>query len=47
MHLLCGVAWGLGPGFAIVVAGTLLGEIGNYLCVALPSFTFDINRLNL
>ncbi|KAJ6491560.1 hypothetical protein DFH09DRAFT_1338439 [Mycena vulgaris] len=25
--MLCGLVWGLGPGFGIVVAGTLLGEI--------------------
>ena len=27
--MLCGLTWGLGTGFAIVAAGTLLGEIGN------------------
>ncbi|KAF9005110.1 hypothetical protein BDQ17DRAFT_1424263 [Cyathus striatus] len=37
--ILCGVVWGLGPGFAIVAAGTFIGEIGNfyafkYLCHA-------------
>ena len=31
--ILVGVVWGLGPGFAIAAAGTLLGEIGNFLCV--------------
>ncbi|KZV66237.1 hypothetical protein PENSPDRAFT_689185 [Peniophora sp. CONT] len=30
IHLLCGVIWGLGVGFAIVAAGTLLGEIANF-----------------
>ncbi|KAJ7675451.1 hypothetical protein B0H17DRAFT_987853 [Mycena rosella] len=33
--MLCGVAWGLGPGFGIVAAGTLLGEICTF-------FTFKI-----
>lgn len=28
--VLCGVVWGLWVGFAIITAGTLLGEIGNY-----------------
>ncbi|KAF9072461.1 hypothetical protein BDP27DRAFT_1149945, partial [Rhodocollybia butyracea] len=28
--VLCGVVWGLGPGFGIVAAGTFLGEIGNF-----------------
>jgi len=28
--ILCGLVWGLGVGFAIVSAGTLLGEIGNF-----------------
>ncbi|KAF8992445.1 hypothetical protein BDQ17DRAFT_1253909, partial [Cyathus striatus] len=28
--ILCGLVWGLGPGFAIVAAGTFIGEIGNY-----------------
>lgn len=28
--VLCGLVWGLGVGFAIVAAGTLLGEIGNF-----------------
>ncbi|KAF7332971.1 hypothetical protein MVEN_02403100 [Mycena venus] len=28
--MLCGVAWGLGEGFGIVAAGTLLGEICTY-----------------
>ena len=28
--ILVGVIWGLGVGFAIVAAGTFLGEIGNY-----------------
>ncbi|KLO10013.1 hypothetical protein SCHPADRAFT_943175 [Schizopora paradoxa] len=28
--ILVGVVWGLGPGFAIAAAGTLLGEIGNF-----------------
>ncbi|TBU38985.1 hypothetical protein BD309DRAFT_873251, partial [Dichomitus squalens] len=28
--ILCGLVWGLGPGFAIVAAGTFLGELGNF-----------------
>jgi hypothetical protein len=28
--ILVGVIWGLGVGFAIVAAGTFVGEIGNY-----------------
>lgn len=28
--ILCGLVWGLWVGFAIVSAGTLLGELGNY-----------------
>ncbi|KZV67037.1 hypothetical protein PENSPDRAFT_584497 [Peniophora sp. CONT] len=28
--IICGVVWGLGPGFGIVALGTLLGEIANY-----------------
>ncbi len=28
--ILCGVVWGLWIGFAIVAAGTLLGELGNF-----------------
>ncbi|KAI0656908.1 hypothetical protein C8Q70DRAFT_1056166 [Cubamyces menziesii] len=37
--VLCGDAWGIGIGFAIVAAGTLLGELANYyvfrwLCIA-------------
>lgn len=28
--ILCGLVWGLWIGFAIVAAGTLLGEIGNF-----------------
>ena len=28
--VICGLVWGLGIGFAIVCAGTLIGEIGNY-----------------
>jgi uncharacterized membrane protein YdjX (TVP38/TMEM64 family) len=28
--VLCGLVWGLGPGFAIVAAGTFIGEIGNF-----------------
>ncbi|KZP22877.1 hypothetical protein FIBSPDRAFT_824015 [Athelia psychrophila] len=28
--ILCGVAWGLWVGFAIVAAGTFLGELGNF-----------------
>jgi uncharacterized membrane protein YdjX (TVP38/TMEM64 family) len=31
--VLVGVVWGLGKGFAIVVAGTILGELANYLFV--------------
>ncbi|TFK48757.1 hypothetical protein OE88DRAFT_501622 [Heliocybe sulcata] len=30
LAVLCGLVWGLGPGFAIVAAGTLVGEWGNY-----------------
>ncbi|VDB95861.1 unnamed protein product [Peniophora sp. CBMAI 1063] len=28
--VLCGIVWGLGLGFAIVCAGTFIGEIGNF-----------------
>lgn len=28
--ILCGLVWGLGVGFAIVAAGTFLGELGNF-----------------
>ncbi|KZT64175.1 hypothetical protein DAEQUDRAFT_732966 [Daedalea quercina L-15889] len=28
--ILCGLVWGLGVGFAIVCAGTFLGELGNF-----------------
>jgi len=28
--MICGLTWGLGVGFAITAAGTLLGEIGNF-----------------
>jgi hypothetical protein len=28
--VLCGLVWGLGPGFAIVAAGTFVGELGNF-----------------
>lgn len=28
--ILVGVIWGLGVGFAIVAAGTFVGEVGNY-----------------
>jgi uncharacterized membrane protein YdjX (TVP38/TMEM64 family) len=28
--ILCGVVWGLWVGFAIVAAGTFLGELGNF-----------------
>ena len=28
--VLCGLVWGLWVGFAIVSAGTFLGEVGNY-----------------
>lgn len=28
--ILVGVIWGLGVGFAIVAAGTFIGELGNY-----------------
>lgn len=39
MAVLCGVVWGLWVGFAIVAAGTFLGEVGNfyafkYICTA-------------
>lgn len=39
MAILCGVVWGLWIGFAIVAAGTYLGEVGNFyafksLCAA-------------
>ncbi|OCH90739.1 hypothetical protein OBBRIDRAFT_584728 [Obba rivulosa] len=29
--ILCGLVWGVGPGFAIVAAGTLLGELTSFL----------------
>lgn len=28
--VLCGLVWGLWVGFAIVAAGTFLGEVGNF-----------------
>ena len=28
--ILCGLVWGLWVGFAIVAAGTFLGEVGNF-----------------
>ncbi|EIN11907.1 hypothetical protein PUNSTDRAFT_99222 [Punctularia strigosozonata HHB-11173 SS5] len=28
--ILCGLVWGLGIGFGIVAAGTLIGELGNF-----------------
>ncbi|PIL26646.1 hypothetical protein GSI_11271 [Ganoderma sinense ZZ0214-1] len=28
--IICGLVWGLGPGFGIVAAGTFLGELGNF-----------------
>ncbi|KAE9399663.1 hypothetical protein BT96DRAFT_1101625 [Gymnopus androsaceus JB14] len=28
--MLCGIAWGIGEGFAIVALGTLLGEVANF-----------------
>ncbi|KAI0364246.1 hypothetical protein BV20DRAFT_872629 [Pilatotrama ljubarskyi] len=28
--ILCGLVWGLGPGFGIVAAGTFIGEVGNF-----------------
>lgn len=39
MAIVCGVVWGLGPGFGIVAFGTLLGEVANYLhvCFAFPA----------
>ncbi|KAJ7074645.1 hypothetical protein C8F01DRAFT_1101318 [Mycena amicta] len=30
VNMLCGLVWGLGPGFGIVAAGTLIGEIATY-----------------
>lgn len=33
--MLCGIFWGLGVGFAIVTAGTILGELLNFLYVNL------------
>ncbi|KAJ7619391.1 hypothetical protein FB45DRAFT_930645 [Roridomyces roridus] len=30
LYLLVGLVWGLGPGFGIAAAGTILGEIGTY-----------------
>ncbi|KAI0033041.1 hypothetical protein K488DRAFT_48531 [Vararia minispora EC-137] len=31
VHIICGVVWGIGVGFAIVALGTLLGEVANFL----------------
>jgi len=28
--ILCGLVWGLWIGFAVVAAGTFLGEVGNF-----------------
>ncbi len=28
--ILCGLVWGLFPGFGIVAAGTFIGEVGNF-----------------
>ena len=33
--IICGDAWGVWQGFGIFAAGTVLGELGNYLCVIL------------
>ncbi len=30
LAILCGLVWGLWPGFGITAAGTLIGEIGNF-----------------
>ncbi|CAL1715905.1 unnamed protein product [Somion occarium] len=30
LAILCGLVWGLGPGFGIVAAGTFIGELGNF-----------------
>lgn len=35
--VLCGDVWGIWIGFGIVAAGTLFGELANYLCVRLPA----------
>jgi uncharacterized membrane protein YdjX (TVP38/TMEM64 family) len=43
LAVLCGLVWGLGIGFAIVAAGTFLGELGNFLCV----FVLIIDKLLL
>ena len=34
--MLCGDVWGVWIGFGIVAAGTLLGELGNFLYVPQP-----------
>ena len=39
LAILCGLVWGLWVGFAIVCAGTFLGELGNFLYVSVePTF---------
>jgi uncharacterized membrane protein YdjX (TVP38/TMEM64 family) len=48
--VICGLVWGLWVGFAIVAAGTFLGEVGNfyafkYLCRARAE-KYERNNLN-
>lgn len=39
--------WGLGIGFAIVAAGTILGELANFMCVvSIGSTDLDCHRLS-
>ena len=33
--IICGLVYGIGIGFAIVTAGTLLGELANFLWVSI------------
>ncbi|THH14146.1 hypothetical protein EW146_g6147 [Bondarzewia mesenterica] len=39
--ILCGVVWGLWIGFAIVAAGTFVGEVGNFLYACLARVVRD------
>ncbi|KAI0350431.1 hypothetical protein OH77DRAFT_1413055 [Trametes cingulata] len=48
--ILCGLVWGLGPGFGIVAAGTFLGEVGNFYafkyCCAARGEKLEKNKLS-
>ncbi|KAI0648607.1 hypothetical protein C8Q79DRAFT_904658 [Trametes meyenii] len=48
--ILCGLVWGLGPGFGIVAAGTFLGEVGNFYafkyCCAARGEKLEKNKIS-